>query len=63
MTTERTWEISDIDGGNRRRVTLEQFKAECAANRKKTLATFCAKAERAGLTDSPIYRRAKAGGF
>ena len=27
MTT-RTWNISDIDGGNRRRVTLAQFRAE-----------------------------------
>ena len=28
---ERTWEISDGDGSNRRTVTLEQFRAELAA--------------------------------
>lgn len=27
---KRTWEISDIDGSNKRRVTLEQFRAELA---------------------------------
>ena len=28
MATERTWEISDIDGKNKRTVTLAQFRAE-----------------------------------
>ena len=27
MTTERTWEISDIDGSNKRTVTLVQYRA------------------------------------
>lgn len=26
--SKRTWEISDIDGSNKRTVTLEQFRAE-----------------------------------
>lgn len=30
MTTERTWEISDIDGKNKRTVTLAQYLAEVA---------------------------------
>jgi len=31
MTTERTWKITDADGGNRRTVTLAQFRAEINA--------------------------------
>ena len=31
MTTERTWEIRDIDGKNPRRVTLAQYRAELDA--------------------------------
>jgi hypothetical protein len=31
MTAERTWEISDLDGSNKRTVTLAQYKAELAA--------------------------------
>ncbi len=27
MTTERTWEISDLDGSNKRTVTLAQYLA------------------------------------
>jgi hypothetical protein len=30
---ERTWEISDIDGGNKRRVTLAQYRAELDARK------------------------------
>jgi hypothetical protein len=33
MTAERTWEISDIDGKNKRRVTLAQFRAELDARK------------------------------
>jgi len=29
--TKRTWEISDIDGSNKRRVTLDQYLAEVRA--------------------------------
>ena len=29
---EQTWEIADIDGKNKRRVTLAQYKAEIAAH-------------------------------
>jgi hypothetical protein len=63
MTIERTWEITDLDGSNRRTVTLAQYKAEVAAARKTALAKFATDCERSGLTDSVIYRRAKAGGF
>jgi hypothetical protein len=31
MTTERTWEISDLDGSNKRTVTLTQYRAELDA--------------------------------
>lgn len=34
MQTERTWEISDIDGGNKRHVTLAQFRAELAERKR-----------------------------
>ena len=33
---ERTWEISNIDGTNKRRVTLAQYRAELEARRKMT---------------------------
>jgi hypothetical protein len=33
MTTERTWEISDIDGKNKRTVTLAQLRAEIDARK------------------------------
>jgi hypothetical protein len=39
---ERTWEISDIDGSNRRRVTLAQFSAEVDAAKAKAEAIFAA---------------------
>jgi hypothetical protein len=35
MTTERTWEISDIDGSNKRTVTLAQYRAEIEAAKKR----------------------------
>jgi len=38
MTAERTWEISDIDGRNKRRVTLAQYRAELDARRPYTQA-------------------------
>jgi hypothetical protein len=33
---KRTWEISDLDGTNKRRVTLDQFRAELAARAAMT---------------------------
>lgn len=42
MGTERTWEISDIDGSNKRTVTLAQYRAEIDAAKVK--ATAVAKA-------------------
>lgn len=42
MTAERTWEISDIDGSNRRTVTLAQFRAEVDAAKAKAEAIFTA---------------------
>lgn len=38
MTTERTWEISDIDGRNKRTVTLAQYRAELVARKPYTAA-------------------------
>lgn len=37
---ERTWEISDLDGGNKRTVTLAQFRAELDVRRSYTQAIF-----------------------
>ena len=33
---ERTWEIGDLDGGNRRAVTLAQYRAELDARKVHT---------------------------
>lgn len=33
MTQERTWQISDIDGSNKRTVTLAQYRAELDARK------------------------------
>lgn len=38
MIAERTWEISDIDGRNRRTVTLAQYRAELDARKPYTTA-------------------------
>lgn len=38
MNTERTWEISDIDGSNKRTVTLAQYRAELDAAKIKAMA-------------------------
>ena len=40
MATERTWEISDIDGSNKRRVTLAQYRAELDAAKNRALAIY-----------------------
>ncbi len=37
MQTERTWEISDIDGRNRRTVTLAEYRAEVEAAKAAAL--------------------------
>lgn len=36
----RTWEISDLDGSNKRTVTLEQFRAELDAAKKRAMEIF-----------------------
>jgi hypothetical protein len=36
MNTERTWEISDLDGSNKRTVTLAQYRAELDARKVYT---------------------------
>ena len=36
MSTERTWKISDIDGTNKRTVTLAQYRAELDARKAMT---------------------------
>jgi hypothetical protein len=38
--TERTWVISDIDGSNKRRVTLAEFRDEVDAAKAKAEAIF-----------------------
>jgi hypothetical protein len=38
--TERTWEITDSDGSNRRTVTLAQYRAEIEAARTLAIETF-----------------------
>ena len=38
MSEERTWEISDIDGSNKRTVTLAQYRAELDAAKAKAMA-------------------------
>jgi hypothetical protein len=35
MIMERTWEISDIDGSNKRTVTLAEYRAEIEAAKAK----------------------------
>lgn len=37
---ERTWEISDIDGSNKRTVTLAQYRAELDAAKIKATAIY-----------------------
>ena len=44
MTTEKTWEISDIDGSYKRTVTLAQYRAELDAAKAVALAIYRAKA-------------------
>ena len=51
MATERTWQISDIDGKNRRTVTLAQYRAEIEAAKIVARARFLAAADAAGLGD------------
>lgn len=48
MAAERTWEISDIDGKNKRRVTLAQYRAEIEA-RKVMAAPIMAAVRRGDL--------------
>ena len=37
---KRTWEISDLDGGNKRTVTLEQYRDEIEAAKKRAIEIF-----------------------
>ena len=39
---QRKWEISDLDGSNKRIVTLAQFRAELDAAEKAAMAKFLA---------------------
>ena len=36
----RKWEISDLDGSNKRTVTLKQFRAELDAAKKRAMEIF-----------------------
>jgi len=40
LTTERTWEITDSDGSNKRTVTLAQYRAEIEAASKRAMEVF-----------------------
>lgn len=42
--TERTWEITDSDGSNKRRVTLAQYRAEIETAKKLAMETLRAEA-------------------
>ena len=42
MTAAQTWEISDIDGSNKRTVTLAQYRAELDARKPYTAAIMAA---------------------
>ncbi len=48
-STERTWEISDIEGSNKRTVTLAQFRAELEAKKRAAMAKFNADVAASGL--------------
>lgn len=37
---ERTWEIADVDGSNKRRVTLVQYRAEIEAAKVRAMAIY-----------------------
>ncbi len=45
QTVAKTWEISDIDGSNKRRVTLAQYRAEVDAAKAKAEAIYAAAAQ------------------
>ncbi len=42
MRAEKTWTISDLDGSNRRVVTLAQYRAEVEAAKARAVAIFMA---------------------
>lgn len=52
----KTWEISDIDGRNKRTVTLEQFRAEVETAKKRALEIFRQEAKDNGLSIHPRWR-------
>ena len=57
MTTECTWEISDIDGKNKRTVTLAQYRAEIEA-RKAMAAPIMAAIRRGDLKTATAAQEA-----
>ncbi len=42
MSTAKIWEISDLDGSNRRTVTLAQYRAEVEAAKARAVEIFMA---------------------
>jgi hypothetical protein len=40
MTTERTWEVRNIDGSNPRQMTLARYRAELDAAKAKAMIAF-----------------------
>lgn len=46
---KRTWEITDLDGSNKRAVTLEQFRVEIEAAKKATMKKLRSDAKASGL--------------
>lgn len=63
MATERTWEISDIDGRNKRTVTLAQFWAELDARKPYAAAIMAAtlRGDLAGCAKAQAAMRARFG--
>lgn len=59
--TERTWEIADIDGSNRRCVTLAQFRAELDARKAAAAPIMDAwkRGDQAGVAAAQAAMRAK----
>jgi hypothetical protein len=56
MATERTWEISDLDGKHKRRVTLAQYRAELDA--RKAMAAPIMTAVRRGDLNAAVVAQA-----
>lgn len=57
----KTWDISDIDGSNRRTVTLASYRAEIEAAKSKAMAAFRRDAASVGVDGDAFLAAARAG--